>query len=52
MNLPFKRRPALGCPTCQGAGQVVVTNFAMTKGKVLKSHRCPSCLGRGTLKRR
>lgn len=52
MRLPFTRRPVLGCPTCDGKGEVVVNNFAMTKGKILKSISCPSCIGRGTLRHR
>ncbi|MEV6036069.1 hypothetical protein AB0L65_33280 [Nonomuraea sp. NPDC052116] len=51
MRLPFTKRPKVGCPKCVD-GQVVVTDFAMTKGKVLKARDCPSCSGRGTLKRR
>lgn len=53
MKLPFARqRAALGCPTCNGAGKVVMTAFAMTEGKKLVARTCPSCRGKGTLKRR
>lgn len=53
MKLPFSRqRAALGCPTCNGAGKVVMTSFAMTKGKRLVSRTCPSCGGKGKLGRR
>lgn len=52
MRLPFTRRPAAGCPTCQGKGEVVMNAFVMSKGKQLVSRACPSCSGRGTLRRR
>lgn len=44
-------RQSVGCPTCQGAGVVIMNAFVMSKGKQLVSKRCPSCSGRGTLRR-
>lgn len=42
-------RPGMTCPTCQGAGEIVVTS--LTHGKHLKSRKCHGCRGKGTLKR-
>lgn len=42
--------PGMTCPTCNGAGEIVV--MSLTHGKHLKSRRCHSCRGRGYLKRR
>lgn len=52
MRVPFTRRPALGCPTCDGKGRVIVNNYAMTHGKRLETRNCPSCTGRGKLRHR
>lgn len=41
----------LTCPTCVGAGQIVMKSFGFG-GKKLVQRRCPGCRGKGTLKRR
>lgn len=50
MKLPFTKT-AMACPTCSGAGKVVMQSFGFG-GKKLVSRKCASCGGKGTLRRR
>ncbi|GAA3180645.1 hypothetical protein [Nonomuraea roseoviolacea] len=45
----FRKNPPLPCPTCSGDGRVIVSDWALGKGKRLVGRKCHVCNGKGTL---